>query len=402
MLSVRSSISAQLFHHLPGGWRSILWCGGLLACVLALAACESPGPPEPADEGETHVRIGYVLGSRGVDVSAREARQLTHINYAFANVTKDGRVVLEHERDAANLAQLRALKDANPGLKILLAIGGWAWSDYFSDAALTDSSRARFARTAVQLLDEHNLDGLDIDWEYPGQPGQDNIYRPEDRENFTRLLQAVRRHLDEQGEQDGRTGENRYLLTIAAGASERFVQHTNMAAAQAPLDFVNLMTYDFHGAWTPHTGHHANLYAPAAPDTIQRSVSAAVDLFIDAGVPPEKLVLGVPFYGRGWTGVRQQNNGLYQPYDAATGGIPYDSLAAHYVNQRGFTRHWDDGAQAPFLWNADSATVISYEDPESLRAKAQFIRSRGLGGAMYWEHNADDDTLLNTLYEALK
>lgn len=376
-------------------------CGVVLACMLLLAACVSPNPSASPEDASTHARIGYVMGSRGVHVSARDAKQLTHINYAFANVTKGARVVLEHERDAAHLAQLRALKAENPDLTIMLSIGGWAWSDYFSNAALTDSSRALFARTAVALLDEHDLDGIDIDWEYPGQPGEDNVYRPEDQENFTRLLQTVRRHLDEQGERDGRTGDDHYLLTIAAGASERFVQHTNMAAAQEPLDFVNLMTYDFHGRWTDHTGHHANLYAPASPDTVQRSAAAAVDLFIEAGVPPHKLVLGVPFYGRGWTGVEPQNNGLYQPYAEPRGGFPYDTLAAHFINKHGFTRYWDEGAQAPYLWNPDSAFVITYDDPASLQAKAQFIKSRGLGGVMYWEHNSDNGTLLNALYENL-
>ena len=378
---------------LPSFKTTVHWSALLVLAAGLLAGCgDGEAPPE-------HVKIGYVFGS--VDVSPEEARRLTHINYAFANVTKDGRVVLESNRDSLHLAQLRALKSENPDLKILLSIGGWVWSDYFSNAARTDSSRARFARTAVDLLEAHKLDGLDLDWEYPGQPGENNVYRTEDTKNFTRLLRTVRRHLDEQGERDGRTGDDHYLLTIAAGADAGYLAHTNMAAAHEPLDYVNLMTYDFHGSWSAHTGHHANLYPPAEPDTLQRSAAAAVNRFVKAGVPPEKLVLGVPFYGRGWSGVEAQNDGLYQRYDTSRGSYSYDTLANHLAERPGVTRQWDAAAQAPTLWNADSSLLITYETPRSLRAKAHFVQSRDLGGVMYWEHNADDGTLLRTLHEHL-
>jgi chitinase len=175
-----------------------------------------------------------------------------------------------------------------------------------------------------------------------------------------------------------------------------------MANAHRPLDFVNLMTYDFHGPWTSHTGHHANLYPPAAPDSVEQSAAHAVTQFVKAGVPPEKLVLGVPFYGRGWSGVKPENEGLYQPYEASQGSYSYDTLANHLAQQENFVRQWDAAAQAPTLWNADSSLLITYETPASLRAKAHFVKSRGLGGVMYWEHNADDGTLLRTLYDHLR
>lgn len=366
-----------------------------------MAGC-GPLGESSSEEPDSYKRIGYVFRGEEMDVSSQDAQQLTHINYAFANVTEEGRVVLESAEDSTHLSQLTALRSANPNLKILLSVGGWSWSDYFSEAALTDSSRARFARSAVDLVDKHDLDGLDLDWEYPGQPGEDNVYRPEDTENFTLLLRTVRRHLDEKATREGRAEDDPYLLTIAAGATSTYLEHTNMSAVQQELDFVNLMTYDFHGPWSDHTGHLANLYSPASPDSIQRSVASAVDLFVDAGVPAHKIVLGVPFYGRGWIGVTDDNNGLYQPYAESHGAFSYDTLAQHFVDQRGFTRHWDEGAQAPYLWNRDSSIVITYEDPESLQAKAQFVSSRGLGGLMYWHHDHDDGTLLQTMYEHLR
>ncbi|PQJ35483.1 chitinase [Salinibacter sp. 10B] len=381
---------------MPPASTGIVRCCAFIFSVGFLFACG--GTSDAPDSTDAYVRLGYVHDT--VAVTPEEARQLTHINYAFANVTEEGRVVLESEQDSANLAQLRALKSVHSDLKILLSIGGWAWSDYFSNAALTDSSRVRFARSAVALLRKHQLDGLDLDWEYPGQQGENNVYRPEDDSNFTRLLQTVRRHLNRQGRRDGRTGDDRYLLTIAAGASADYLAHTNMAAAHKPLDYVHLMTYDFHGSWTSHTGHHANLYPPATPDTMQLSAAHTVTQFIKAGVPARKLVLGVPFYGRGWAGVTPTNKGLYQSYEASRGGYPYDTLAS-LAKQEAFVRRWDSTAQAPTLWNADSSLLITYETPASLRAKTHFVKSRGLAGIMYWEHNSDDGTLLQTLYDHL-
>lgn len=378
----------------------------LVLCLPLLTACSTPDVSTP-EEDRAYRRIGYVFRGNSTSlsplaISPQSARQLTHVNYAFANVTEEGRVVFGNPRaDSTRLAQLTALRDtANPDLDILLSIGGWVWSDYFSNAALTDSSRALFARSAVGLLRKHDLNGLDLDWEYPGQPGEDNVYRPEDKKNFTLLLRTVRQHLDELTEQQDH--DDPYLLTIAAGASSTYIEHTNMAAVQEQLDFVNLMTYDFHGSWTDHTGHHANLHPPAQSDTVGRAGAIVVDLFLDAGVPSRKLVLGVPFYGRGWRNVERKDNGLYQPYSESIGGLSYDTLAHHFVNQRGFIRHWDEEAKAPYLWNPDSAVVITYEDTASLRVKAEFITSRNLGGAMYWEHTQDDGTLLNTLYEGLR
>lgn len=404
--------------------RPTLWCLCVATSVLLLSGCDlftSSGSPSETSR-DRYLRVGYILGQSALKASPSEARRrlalpdrrrtstvrlaaeaadrLTHLNYAFANVTKRGRVVLERRRDSVNLMRLGALRDDHPDLKLLLSIGGWAWSDYFSNAALTDASRRRFARSAVRLLDTYNLDGLDINWEFPGRPGQDNIHRSEDAENFTRLLRTVRAHLKAQGKADGRTGEDRYLLTVAAGATRQYLRHTNMTEAHKPLDFINLMTYNFRGRWSLQTGHHANLRAPAdVPQAL--SAAASVEMWTNMGIPTRKLVLGVPFYGRGWGGVRSSNRGLHQPYDKALGAFSYETLAQSYVNQRGFARYWDASAQAPYLWSPDSLTFISYENPRSVRAKADFVRSRGLGGLMYWQHTHDTGALLKALDEGL-
>lgn len=379
-------------------WIHLLVLSLVAGMVSAGCRMDEPASSPPP----SHRLIGYVMGSRGIDVEPTDAQKLTHINYAFANV-RDHEVVLEHPEDPQRLNALTALKEHNPDLEILLSVGGWAWSDNFSDAALTAASRQQFARSAAVLVNEHDLDGIDLDWEYPGQRGQDNVFRPEDKQNFTLLLEAVRARLDSLSNAQNRTGDDRYLLTIAAGVDSTYLAHTEMDQVQRHLDFVNLMTYDFHGSWTTRTGHHANLHPSAASNASATAATRGVQRFIDAGVPPEKLVIGAAFYGRWWSGVTPEQHGLYQPYDTARGTLPYDSLSTAHIDQNGFTRHWDDAAQAPYLWNSEMATFISYEDPASLRAKAEYVRTNDLGGIMYWEHSHDpSSTLLNTLYENLR
>lgn len=370
---------------------------GGITLLVSVTACSALRPTGTKD----YRVVGYVHGPQGVDVDPLDAMRLTHINYAFANV-RDGGVVLEYDSDTAHLAQLRALKAHNPNLKILLSVGGWTWSENFSDAALTEASRATFARSAIALMVHHNLDGLDIDWEYPGQKGEDNVFRPEDKDNFTLLLKTLRTHLDRQSRRDGRRGNERYELTIATGASATYLAHTNLREAQVYLDGVNIMTYDFYGSWTTHTGHHANLYPSARELYAGTSVVAAVERHLDAGVPREKLVVGTAFYGYGWTNVQAANQGLYQPYEGEATAYGFDTLTNTFIDQNGFVAHWDDEAKAPYLWNADSTQFISYENERSLRYKADFVKDKGLAGVMYWAHSHNaDGRLLQVLHQTL-
>lgn len=372
----------------------------IISGVTAVTSCTSNNARK-ANSSTSYQLMAYILGDHKITTKSSDATHLTHINYAFANVKSNGKVVLEQKYDSTNLARLTSLKKYNPNLRILLSIGGWVWSDHFSDAALTKESRNRFARSAVKLLNKYQFDGLDIDWEYPGQEGQDNVFRPEDKHNFTLLLKTVRRHLDQQSENDDR--RNHYLLTIAAGSDDSYLNNTNLGEAHQYLDFVNLMTYDFHGSWTEHTGHHSNLYLPSDMQQDESSAHASVERFAVAGVPSQKIVLGVPFYGRGWGGVENKNNGQYQMYSESLDGFSYDTLARHFIDQNGFIRQWDKSAKAPYLWHPDSTIFISYEDEQSLQHKAAYVKENKLGGMMYWEHTHDPDrTLLKALNSYLQ
>ncbi len=344
------------------------------------------------------VIIAYVFpnlpGDRRLTAGDVNPAQLTRINYAFALI-KDGRMVEGSANDAANLATLRSLKAQNPRLELLVSVGGWLGSGGFSDAALTPASRATFIDSALAFLARYNLDGLDIDWEYPGLPGAGNPNRPEDTANFTALLRELRARFDAIPPTSTR---KHLLLTIAAGASSLYVRNTQLGEAQRYLDQVNLMAYDFYEAGpTPApTGNHAPLF-PDPADPQHASAADTVRAFEQAGVPASKLVLGVPFYGHAWGNVAPTNHGLFQP------GIAVPSLHTSYPEitdllQHGFTRYWDAASEVPYAYSVSARQFISYEDPASLRKKCAYIRDQHFAGIMFWQYFADTSgTLLNTI-----
>ncbi len=374
----------------------------VLALLTLFLSAGSPAKGQAAGTTKPYVIIGYVTGN-GWTKSQIDPNKLTHINYAFAVPAQNGALAPISKKDEANLATLVSLKAANPDLKILISVGGWGGCKYFSDAALTDAARKKFADSAVDFLVKHKLDGVDIDWEYPAQVGAGNIYRPADKQNFTLFLKAIRDRLDAQGKRDNRTGTNHYLLTAATGGDTAFVSHTELDKAQAYLDYVNIMTYDLYHGNDKVTGHHSPLYQSKRGNQSRNSSADAVEGHIRAGVPASKIVLGLPFYGRGWGKVQDKNNGLYQPAAGEHSFISHDKLTEQYINKDGFTRYWDEDAKAPYLWNPTSKTFISYADEASFVPKIEYVKARKLAGVMFWEYIYDlkQDKLLNKLVQGL-
>ena len=280
---------------------------------------------------------------------------------------------------------------------MLVSVGGWLWSTNFSDMALTAESRAVFIQSVMEFLARYNLDGLDIDWEYPGMPGAGHPFRAEDKENFTLLLKELRARFTAE---TAKTHKPLYL-TFAAGASDDFLAHTDMAKAQQYLDTVNLMCYDYYEQGSdPITGHHAPLFTnPADPKQISAAKSVAA--FKKAGVPAGKIILGVPFYGRAWGQVPDVNHGLFQPGKPANVNARYEAIAQTMLPDPGYVRHWDEKASVPFLYNPQKQIFVSYEDPESLAAKCRFVLSEKLGGVMFWEYSNDPSaTLLRAINDS--
>jgi GH18 family chitinase/predicted carbohydrate-binding protein with CBM5 and CBM33 domain len=406
-----------------------------VAPVVPVTPLPTPGAeggnPPPIDGPKI---VGYFVEwgiyGRNYNVSDIPADKLNVINYAFADISPAGEVVI-YDRWAAvekafpgdswdvmprgNYNQLRKLKEKHPHLVTMISVGGWTLSGRFSDAALTAASRERFARSAVNFIVQHGFDGVDIDWEYPVGGGlESNKVRPEDKRNYTLLLRELRRQLDARGVLDGR----KYYLTIAAPAGDDKIRNLEPAGIAEVCDWINIMTYDFAGGWDKKTGHQAPMFSPegrgaANPSTLW-SMDGAVRQFLDAGVDPQKLVIGVPFYGRGWTGVPAANSGIGQlstglPAGSYEAGIyDYKDLVAMIKAQPNVYRVFEDTqAEATFLYapSADGLWV-SFDDTEMMKRKVDYIKDLGLGGAMFWELSGDtkdpETSLLEVLYQGFR
>ena len=315
---------------------------GLLAamfvCLSALSSCADKTPEKD------YVVVAYVTSWSRV---MPDPFTMTHINYAFGHVndTFDG-VRIDNPR---RLKAIVDLKTVNPDLKVMLSVGGWG-SGRFSEMASDDARRLSFAQDCLKAVEEFGLDGIDIDWEYPTSDMAGISASPADRENFNLLMRDLRAAL----------GEDR-LLTLASSA---YAEYIDFFACEKYLDFVNIMTYDMADA--PY--HHAALYAS---ENTKGCCDGAVKAHVEAGVPIEKLVLGVPFYGRGGTTLSKF--------------IDFRNLdgSEEYVEM------WDEVAQAPYLADKEGNLLLGYDTPRSLVIKCDYIKANGLLGVMYWDYAGD-------------
>ena len=334
--------------------------------------------------------VGYYAGwaaYQGYTPAQIPAEHLTQINYAFAQIDPDTlTIALENEaHDSKNLAALRKLRQQNEHLKLLISVGGWSDSRYFSDAASTAARREKFAASCVDFVVEQGLDGVDLDWEYPvsgGAPGM--VHRPADKQNFTKLLQELRTQLDRQGRRDGK----KYSLTIAGAAGSWYLNQIEAVKAADIVDHIFLMGYDLHGTWDRYADFNAPLYAPSGASPQGKSgIADSVQAYLDKGIPAEKIVLGMPLYGYAYQGVSGKNNGLHSTYTSAK-SVSYKTLKRSYLSNGAYRQLRHQEAQVPYLYG--NKTFVSYDDGASLAAKAALARSRGLGGIGFWELSQDD------------
>ena len=357
----------------------------LLVSFVVLLAFAAHFSTTSAQSPKKYIVNGYVGGFRGlVKTELIDARKLTHINYAFVNVKDSVAVLTNLKTDSTNFRKLNELKRINPDLKILISIGGWAWSENFSDAVLTESSRRKFAKSGVDIIRQFNLDGVDIDWEYPGMKGEEgNIYRAEDKENFTLMFKAYREELDKLGQEK----RKRYLLTAAVGASKSFIEHTDMGALAQYMDYVLIMTYDYGGR-NGTVGHHTNLYANKK-DPEMSSADRSIKNFIAAGLPAKKIGLGVAFYGKGWEAESTANNGIGQKRIKSVQAGGYTKIKDTVINQNGYRKYYDKKSKAPYLFNPSTKILITYDDEKSVREKCRYVKKNKLAGIFFWEYFSD-------------
>lgn len=332
----------------------------LLVISMAFIAFSSFTPRK--EKQKTPVIVAYVTSWSRI---MPDPKAMTHINYAFGHVTDSfNGVRIDNEE---RLRSLVALKKQNPSLKILLSIGGWE-SGRFSEMAFTVENRKAFAVDCQRVVKEFGLDGIDIDWEYPTSKAAGISAAPEDTKNYTLLMQEIRKAIGK-----------KKLLTLASVASGQYI---DFAAIEPYVDFVNIMTYDI--ATPPY--HHASLFH----SDMTRGVSCeeAVEAHVKAGMPADRLVLGIPFYGHGKERI---------PYF-----IDYKKLV-ELIGNGEYERVWDDEAKVPYLKDKEGKMVCTYEDVQSIGAKCRFIHEKGLLGGMYWEYDGDDaeGTLRNAVYNGV-
>lgn len=357
-----------------------------------------------------------------VDVS-----RMTHINYAFADLcwkksgsggaecqnediplqqdyVFDGEIIVgDTEVDLENFAKFRAIRDAHPNLKLMASVGGWSWSKNFSNMAADEITRRAFANSVVEFLREYQLDGIDIDWEYPVEGGEEsNSRRPEDKQNFTLMMSALREALDAAGSEDWKY----YLLSMASGQGDNFVVNADFANSAAYLDYINIMTYDYSGSWDTLANHNAPLFYDkklSTENAPRSNVRGGLLGHLNGGVPNYKLVVGIPFYGKGWEGCPA--GGEYQTCTKPstsfgsweTGIFDYSDLDSNYVNKNGYDRYWNEAAKVAYLYNPEKQIFITYNDENSMLYTASLVKSLDIAGTMNWEISGDRDNKLVTV-----
>ncbi|OAB48052.1 glycoside hydrolase [Paenibacillus antarcticus] len=363
-----------------------------------------------------------------IDVS-----QLTHINYAFSDLcwkgfgtearpcqnaniplqkdyVFDGEMVIgDPEVDFNNFKSFATIKEQNPHLKLMISVGGWTWSNNFSNMAMTEVTRRAFANSVVDFLREYGIDGIDIDWEYPVEGGEsDNSRSPLDKENFMLLVKTVREALDAAGSVDGKY----YLQTIASGQGDNFTVNADFVNSAKYLDFINIMTYDYSGRADALGHHNAPLYFdknhPKADTYAPRNnIRGGALGHLKGGVPNHKLVLGVPFYGKGWMDCPA--NGEYQTCKGGTttgtweGGLfDFTDIENNYLNKNGYVRYWNEAAKVAYVYNPATKIFINYNDKESMLYSAAMLKSLDIAGVMSWDISGDrNKTLTTPLVESL-
>jgi chitinase len=332
-----------------------------------------------------------------------QTSHVTHINYAFAVMNSSYDVVKYEWNDYDFYQQLQAKKAASPGLKTLIAIGGWNFNLYestkhlFTNMAASQTSRAHFISSAIEFARTRGFDGIDFDWEYPGWPDQGG--REQDTPNFTLLLAEFRAAIIAEA---ASSGNNQLILTIAAPAGPQKIALIEVSKIHESLDWLNIMTYDLHGSWDSTTGPHTALQSS---DNL--TMEHAIQLYMDAGVPAAKIVVGLAAYGRTWTLSDSMQRSYGSPATGAgTAGVCtqekgyLNSMEIAHLVKNGGKMVTDSATTTAYAWNEDQ--FVTFDTVETHSIKTQWICDHGLGGAMMWAMDLDDDfVMLNSIYDKI-
>lgn len=316
-------------------------------------------------------------------------RELTHIIYSFCHI-ENGRISSGGSRNNASIGRLAHLKKKYPSLKIMVSLGGWGGCPNCSEVFSTAAGRDSFAVSVLQLIDNFHIDGIDIDWEFPGaQAYPGDSYSADDRQYFTELLRSLRKKL----------GPGREISFTAAGFSPYLQQSVDWQTAVAFADRVNLMTYDLVGSHSPVTGHAASLFSTAEQT---ESADHAIRYLDSLHVPLSKIAIGIAYFGKEFREVEDTSHGLYQR-GVFTVSIPLKRIRTRYTEASGYKRYWDSAARAAYSYNPVKKSFITYDEERSAAAKSEYVRRKHLAGVIFWELRLDRSKggLTDILYKHL-
>lgn len=327
-----------------------------------------------AQKNKQYKVVGYFSGDSAM-LHTYDVKKLTHLIYGFAHVD-NGSFVITKSKDAPTLLAFKKIKKLHPGLKTMIALGGWGGCEFCSQTFNDKELTKKFAASVKNFLNKYQLDGIDLDWEYPvisGHPGHQNI--PEDKENFTNLVKELRKALGKEK-----------LITFAAGGFQKFLDSSIAWHEVEPyLDFVNLMTYDLVHGYSKATGHHTNLYSTKPGE---ESIDNTIQFFKKIKFPLKKLMVGAGFYSREFENVENVNNGLYQPTKFLD-FVNYKVAINKHTAANGYTFYWDNVAKAPYWYNPSKKIFVTGENKKSVQLKCEYIKKHKLGGFMFWELPTD-------------
>ncbi|KAJ2703919.1 hypothetical protein FB645_003685 [Coemansia sp. IMI 203386] len=388
-------------------------------CIITLHA--SVVKPDP-------VIFGYLPTWQLDNIDNLDLTKYTHLSVSFAVPDSQAQLTLSN----SDLAFSALPSDTNQ--KRLVSLGGWSGSKHLSEIFNNPEKRLKLQQQMIQWMHKYQLDGWDIDYEYPGRQGAvcHKFDATKDTDNFLTFLNELRDQMD--GEFPVEKEDGRKLITLAA----RFQPFdgpqgplTDVSAFAQPVDLINLMLYDFNGIWSQTTGANAPL--EAAPEHSPGSFKSSITQWMDAGIPADKLVAGVAFYGRTVTATSNmaENGSMHakllkekipqgdtddrEEPDPSCGGPAVFSGIWKYRNIRQdilpdaeqpldpWVRFFDKDSQTPWLFNKETKDFVSYDDTQSIATKVGYAKDQGLAGIMVWTVTNDyENELLNTIYDTLQ
>lgn len=367
----------------------IIFYAKFLVIVATIAFLGGASAPNQNAGKNDFAVIAYYSG-RASEVDKYPVAKLTHIIYSFLHL-QGNRLAVDDANADSTIQHLVALKTKYPHLKVMLALGGWGGCKTCSEVFSSQQGRNEFAESARELLVKYKADGLDLDWEYPaieGPPG--HAYSPEDKQNFTLLVQELRKKFG-----------NQYELSFAAGGFTEFLENSVEWETVMPLvDRVNLMTYDLVNGYSKVTGHHT----PLGYSALQKeSVRAGVQFLDSLKIPLRKIVIGAAFYARVWENVEDKNNGLYQP-GTFIDFVNYKNFETYFAADEGFQEHFDPAAEAYYRYSPKRKRFATFDNPQSVQSKVRYALKNGLGGIMFWQLTGDKykNGLLDAIHDGIK